>query len=82
MNKNWLVFIVVFVLLVGDITLMILFRENQTQMITLIDPKPGIHVIEIPTNKKYVQLKIGNYSAGTLTISLETNYFKERKESK
>ena len=82
--KDLLKFIIILLLLACDIILTILFKENQTQTITLINPKPGIHVIEIPTNKEYIQIKIGNCSAGTLTVSLssEMNNFEERKETK
>lgn len=47
----------------GIIYTVLLFtkKEDSVQIITLINPEPGIHVIEIPTNKMYIQLKIGNY---------------------
>lgn len=81
---RFLIFIV-FVLFVCGTTLVIVFltrKEDSTQKIVLINPKPGVHIIETPTGGKYIQIKIGNYVAGTFTVSLEMNNFKEGEETK
>lgn len=85
MNKEWLKLIVVSSLLIVYITLDILFfikkEKPIIQEIVFINPKPGIHIIKTPMDRKYIQVKIGNYTAGTFTVSLEMNNFKEREET-
>lgn len=101
MNKDSLRFII-FVLLICDIIFNIVMiiilpvpEINQTRVVTLVNPKPGIHIIRIDSERytavingkrvdsdeKYIQVEIGNYTAvGTFTVSLEMNNFKEGKE--